>query len=59
MLRHVVGTNKCNLDVNNVQDHLKAELDVFITNVFFRILESPNAFFDHKVWAGHAEMICC
>ena len=29
--------------------HLKAELEVFITNIFLRILESENSTFDHKV----------
>ena len=29
--------------------HLKAELEVFITNIFLRILESENSTFDHKI----------
>ncbi len=35
--------------LNGFKDHLKAELEVFMTNIFFRLLESENTTFDHKV----------
>ena len=31
------------------KDHLKGELEVFVTNIFLRILESENSTFDHKL----------
>lgn len=31
-----------------IQDHLKTELEVFISNVFLGILESSNSTFEHK-----------
>lgn len=31
------------------QNHLKAEIEVFITSIFLRILESEHSAFDHKV----------
>jgi Sec7-like guanine-nucleotide exchange factor len=34
--------------LNGFKDYLKAELEVFITNIFLRILESENSTFDHK-----------
>ena len=34
--------------LNGFKDHLKAELEVFITNILLRLLESENSTFDHK-----------
>jgi brefeldin A-inhibited guanine nucleotide-exchange protein len=34
--------------IASFKDHLKAEIEVFICNVFLRILESANSTFDHK-----------
>jgi brefeldin A-inhibited guanine nucleotide-exchange protein len=31
------------------KDHLKAELEVFVTNIFLRILESENSTYEHKL----------
>jgi brefeldin A-inhibited guanine nucleotide-exchange protein len=31
------------------KDYLKAELEVFVTNIFLRILESENSTFEHKL----------
>ncbi|CAN0425231.1 unnamed protein product, partial [Discosporangium mesarthrocarpum] len=31
------------------QDHLKAEIEVFVASIFLRILESEHSAFDHKV----------
>lgn len=31
------------------KDHLKSEMEVFVTNVFLRILESENSTYDHKL----------
>ena len=31
------------------RDHLKAEIEVFIRQVFVRIIESPNSYHDHKL----------
>lgn len=31
------------------QNHLKAEIEVFITSIFLRILESEHSVFEHKV----------
>ena len=31
------------------KNHLKSELEVFVTNVFLRILESENSTYDHKL----------
>ena len=33
----------------HTQNHLKAEIEVFITSIFLRILESEHSDFDHKV----------
>lgn len=34
--------------LNGFKDQLKAEIEVFITNIFLRLLESENSSFDHK-----------
>lgn len=34
--------------LNGFKDHLKAELEIFMTNIFLRILESENSTFEHK-----------
>lgn len=34
--------------LNGFKDHLKAELEIFMTNIFIRILESENSTFEHK-----------
>ena len=34
--------------MDSFKDHLKSELEVFVTNIFLRILESENSPFDHK-----------
>lgn len=31
------------------KDHLKSEIEVFISNIFLRLLESENSSFDHKI----------
>jgi len=35
--------------VAHFKDQLLAEIDVFVKSVFFRILESPNSLYEHKV----------
>ena len=35
--------------VTHFKDHLKAEIDVFVKSVFFRILQSPNSLPEHKI----------
>ena len=35
--------------MNNFKDHLKAEMEIFISNIFLKILESENTTFDHKM----------
>ncbi|CAN0474041.1 unnamed protein product, partial [Laminaria digitata] len=32
-----------------LQNHLKAEVEVFITSIFLRILESEHSAFEHKM----------
>lgn len=34
--------------IQNFKIHLKSELEVFVSTIFFRILESENSTFDHK-----------
>eukprot|EP00937_MAST-01D_sp_MAST-1D-sp2_P002936 g2936.t1 len=34
--------------VKHFKEHLKAQIEVFISNIFLCILESPNSTFDHK-----------
>jgi brefeldin A-inhibited guanine nucleotide-exchange protein len=34
--------------LNGFKDHLKAEVEVFITNIFLRLLESENSSYEHK-----------
>ena len=31
------------------KEHLKSELEVFLSNIFIRILESENSTYDHKI----------
>ena len=35
--------------MDNFKDHLKSELEVFVTNIFLRILESENSPYEHKL----------
>ena len=35
--------------MENFRDHLKSELEVFVTNIFLRILESENSPYEHKL----------
>lgn len=35
--------------MDDFKDHLKSELEVFITTIFLRILESENSTYDHKL----------
>jgi brefeldin A-inhibited guanine nucleotide-exchange protein len=35
--------------MENFKDHLKSELEVFVTNIFLRILESENSPYEHKL----------
>ena len=35
--------------MDNFRDHLKSELEVFVTNIFLRILESENSSYEHKM----------
>jgi len=34
---------------SHFKDHLKSEIEVFISNIFLRLLESENSSFDHKI----------
>jgi brefeldin A-inhibited guanine nucleotide-exchange protein len=38
----------CNIQVYKFKDNLKQDIEVFITNVFFRVLESQNSTFKQK-----------
>ena len=35
--------------MDSFRDHLKSELEVFVTNIFLRILESENSSYEHKI----------
>ncbi len=35
--------------LDGFKDHLKSEVEVFITTIFLRILESENSTYDHKL----------
>lgn len=35
--------------INNFKRHLKAEIDIFVTSIFLRILQSENSSFEHKM----------
>jgi brefeldin A-inhibited guanine nucleotide-exchange protein len=35
--------------MDDFKDHLKSELEVFITTIFLKILESENSTYDHKL----------
>lgn len=35
--------------ISHFKDHLKSEIGIFFTNVFLRILESPNSTYQHKL----------
>lgn len=41
------------------QNHLKAEIEVFITSIFLRILESEHSAFDHKVRTNSRANFLC
>lgn len=45
--------------LDGFKDHLKGELEVFITNIFLRILESENTSFDHKMRVLEVFHIIC
>lgn len=34
--------------IQNFKEHLKSELEVFVSTIFFRILDSENSTYDHK-----------
>lgn len=34
--------------MTNFKDHLKSELEVFVSTIFLKILESENSTYDHK-----------
>ena len=34
--------------MQNFKDHLKSELEVFVSTIFLRLLESENSTYDHK-----------
>lgn len=35
--------------INNFKRHLKAEIEIFVTSIFLRILQSENSSFEHKM----------
>lgn len=35
--------------MNHFREHLKSELEVFVSTIFLRILESENSTYDHKL----------
>lgn len=45
--------------LRNFKRHLKTELDVFITSIFLRLLQSDNASFEHKVLVLEALHAIC
>ena len=45
--------------MDGFKDHLKSELEVFVTNIFLKILESENSSFDHKMRVLEVFHIIC
>ncbi|CAI5737758.1 unnamed protein product [Hyaloperonospora brassicae] len=45
--------------LHNFKRHLKTELDIFITSVFLRLLQSENASFEHKLLVLEALRAIC
>ncbi len=45
--------------MDGFKDHLKQELEIFVANIFIRILESENASFDHKTRVLEVFHIIC
>lgn len=45
--------------VQNFKEHLKSELEVFISTIFLRILESENSTYDHKYRVVEVFQIIC
>jgi len=45
--------------VRNFKTHLKAEIEVFVANIFLRVLESPNSPFEQKVLVLEALRALC
>jgi brefeldin A-inhibited guanine nucleotide-exchange protein len=45
--------------MDGFKDHLKSELEVFVTNIFLKILESENSSFDHKLRVLEVFHIIC
>lgn len=45
--------------LDGFKDHLKSELEVFVTSIFLRILESENTSFDHKMRVLEVFHIIC
>ncbi|GMF51557.1 unnamed protein product [Phytophthora fragariaefolia] len=45
--------------LRNFKRHLKTELDIFITSIFLRLLESENASFEHKLLVLEALHAIC
>lgn len=45
--------------VRDFKTHLKAEIEVFVANIFLRVLESPNSPFEHKVLVLEALRALC
>jgi len=39
--------------ITNFRDNLKAEIAVFIENIFLKLLESNNSNFDHRLFTLH------
>lgn len=45
--------------IQNFKEHLKSELEVFISTIFLRILESENSTYDHKYRVVEVFQIIC
>jgi brefeldin A-inhibited guanine nucleotide-exchange protein len=45
--------------LKSFKDHLKSEVEVFITGIFLRILESENSSYDHKLRVLEVFYIIC
>lgn len=45
--------------MDGFKDHLKRELEIFVANIFVKILESENATFDHKTRVLEVFHIIC
>ena len=47
------------VQVRNFKTHLKSEIEVFVANIFLRVLESPNSPFEQKVLVLEALRALC